>query len=77
MLHRYPQTFLVQPFSNLVLKGNPIVVSSCPVFHATWQVVFLKPVYNIIASLLFGSLFYHLSHVLIEPGMQMNIVNKV
>ena len=33
------------------------------------QVVFSKPVDIIIASLPFGSLFYHLSHVLLEPGM--------
>ena len=77
LLHRCTQTFLVQPFSNLILKGNAIVVCSCPMSHATWQVVFSKPVDNIIASLLFGSIFYHLPHVLLEPGMQMSIANKV
>ena len=55
----------------------PLWYFPVPMSHATWQVVFSKLVDNIIASLLFGSLFYHLSHVLIEPGMQMSIVNKV
>ena len=77
LLHRCTQITLVQPFFILILKGNAIVVCSCPMSHAIWQVVFSKPVDNIIASLLFGSLFYHLSHVLLEPGMQMNVANKV
>ena len=46
--------------------------------HAlAWQVVFSKLVDSIAASLLFRPLLYHLSHVLLEPGMQVSIVNKV
>ena len=54
------------------------MLSSSPMSHAlAWQVVFSKLVDSIAASLLFRSLFYHLSHVLLEPGMHISIVNKV
>ena len=73
MLHRRTtEAFLVQSFFNLILKGNTIVVCLMP-----WQVVFSKLVDSIIASLLFRSLFYHLSHVLLEPEIHIGIVNKV
>ena len=71
MLDRSTQAFLEQYFFNLILKGNIIVVCS-----RSYPIVFSKLV-DIIASLLFRSLFYHLFHVLLEPGMHTNIVNKV
>ena len=80
MLHRCTtEAFLLQSFFNLILKGNSIVVCFCLMFNAlaAWQMVFSKLVDSIIASFLFKSLFYHLSHVLIEPGMHISIVNKV
>ena len=78
MLHRCTQASLVQSFFSLILKGNTIMLSSSPMSHAlAWQVVFSKLVDSIAASLLFRSLFYHLSHVLLEPGMHISIVNKV
>ena len=33
MLHRYTEGFLVQPLLNLILKGNTIMVCSCPMSH--------------------------------------------
>ena len=78
MLHGCTEAFLVQSFFNLIIEGNTIVVCSFPVpCLMPWQIVFSKLVDSVIASLLFRSLFYHLSRVLREPGMHMCIVNKV
>ena len=78
MLHRCTtEAFLLQSFFNLILKGNNIVVCFCLMSNALANSIFKTLVDSIIASFLFKSLFYHLSHVLIEPGMHISIVNKV
>ena len=70
MLHRRTtEAYLVQSFFNLILKSNTIVVCFC-LMSMPWQVVFSNLMDSIIASLLFRSLFYHLSHELLEPGMR-------
>ena len=78
MLHRCTtEAFLLQSFFNLILKGSSTVVCFCLMSNALANSIFKTLVDSIIASFLFKSLFYHLSHVLIEPGMHISIVNKV
>lgn len=56
---------------NLILKGNTIVVCS-------WLMqYFSELVDSIVASVLFRSLFYHWSRVLIARGMHISLVNTV
>ena len=62
------EAFLLQSFFNLILKGTNIVVCFCRMSNgnALAQIVFSKLVDIVLASLLFESLFYYLSHVLLN-----------
>ena len=60
LLHRCTKASLVQPFSNLILKGYGSVACSCPVFHvpclSKWCFSELED--SNVASLLFRSLMF-------------------